>query len=260
MQDVESLHVVGRPGAPGRVERDGAADENGEPIGGRELAAEAVGRHQDRAAARLEGRQVLLQPLLGALVEAGERLVEQQHAGPRQHEPREGQAALHARREGADPLVRGALELDAGERPGERGGRRAEPRERGPEFQVLEGGQVLVDVRAVRDEPDVQSSPLGVPGAVVSRDGGGAARGAHERSENLQERRLAGPVGAEHRDGLARADVEVDAVQHAVVAEGLAKTGHSDEWVGGHPSSVDCRRAIRAGQETGSLTRATALP
>ena len=38
---------------------------------------------------------------------------------------REGQAALHARREGADPLVRGPLELDAGERPGERGGRRA---------------------------------------------------------------------------------------------------------------------------------------
>jgi hypothetical protein len=80
-----------------------------------------VGRHQDRAAAGLERRQVLLQPLLRALIEPGEGLVEQEHAGPGQHEARERQPALHAGREGAHPLVGGALELDDGERSGERG-------------------------------------------------------------------------------------------------------------------------------------------
>jgi hypothetical protein len=107
-------------GSPGRIERDGPAGEDDEPVGDRELAAEAVGGHQDRPAARLEGRQVLLEPLLRALVEAGEGLVEQEHPGPSQHEARERQPALHARREGSHPLVCGALELDAGKRSGER--------------------------------------------------------------------------------------------------------------------------------------------
>jgi hypothetical protein len=94
----------------------------------------------------------------------------------------------------------------------------------------------------------------------VARDGGRAARGTHQRGEDFQQRRLAGAIGAEHRDGLARMDLEVEPVQHAVVAEGLAKTDYSDEWIGGHPSAVDCRRASRTGQERAGLTRANALP
>src|SRR5262245_47102881 len=106
----------------------------------------------------------------------------------------------------------------------------------------------------------MRTGALGVPGAVVARDGGRTERGAYERGEDLQQRRLAGPIGAQHRDSLARMDVEIEPVQHAVAAEGLSKTGHSDEWVGGHPSGVDCRRGTGTGQGTAGLTRPTALP
>src|SRR5881628_1230961 len=148
VQAVQPLHVVRGQGTAWRVEGDGAAGQDGDPVRDGELAAEAVCRHENRAAARLERREVLLEPLLGALVEAREGLVEQQHLRPRQDKPREGQPSLHAGRERANPLVRSPIELHRPQRAGQRGGGRTQPGEYRPEPQILESGEVLVDVRA----------------------------------------------------------------------------------------------------------------
>src|SRR3989442_13700903 len=109
------------------------------------------------------------------------------------------------------------------------------------------------------DEPDLAADALGGPGAVVTGDGRGSTRRAYEGREDLEQRRLAGPVGAEHRHGLADPDVQIEAVQHAMVAEGLAETGHSDEWISGHASTVDCRRATGTGSRKRQLASG-ALP
>jgi len=177
---------------------------------------------------------VLLEPLLRALVEPREGLVEQENPRPGEDEPREGKTPLHARREGANTRVGGAIELDGGEGAGPVGGGRSEPGQRRPERQILGGGQVLVHIGAVGDEPDLAADELGVLRAIVAGDGRDPACWTHQGRQDLEQGRLAGAVGAQHRHRLAGLDVEVDAVQDAMVAEGLAETGHSDECLGGH--------------------------
>src|SRR5439155_23666182 len=145
-----------------------------------------------------------------------------------------------------------------------RGG--AEPGERGPERQVLQRGQVLVDIRAVGDQPDVAPHALGVLRAVVARHHGGAPGRTHEGREDLEQRRLARAVGAQHRQRFALVDVEVEALQHTMLAKGLTETGHSNEWICGHALNfpiVAQPRGPGQGSDSrgrGSLTRATPVP
>ena len=89
---VEPLDVLGVEPGPRGVERDAAAGEDGQAVGEAELAAEAVGGHEQRAAAGLERLQPPLQPLARALIEAGEGLVEQQHARGRERRAGPGPA------------------------------------------------------------------------------------------------------------------------------------------------------------------------
>src|SRR2546422_4273194 len=194
---------------------------------------------------------MLLEPLFRALIEPGERLVEEEDAGAREDEAREREPPLHPRREGAHALAREPVELDGRERAGELRGGRAQARERRPEFQILERGEVLVDVRAVADQPHVRSHALGLPRAIVAGDQDRPARRAHERREDLEERRFAGAVRAEERDGLARADLERETVEHSVSTEGFAETGHADERVGGHAETPNSRLGGRDGQGNG---------
>src|SRR6266850_1580499 len=110
------------------------------------------------------------------------------------------------------------------------------------------------------DEPDLAADELGILCAVVARHGHGAARRAHEGRQDLEQGRLAGAVGPQHRHRLAGTDVEIEAVQHAMVAEGLAETGHSDEWLGGHVMKPpNSRLAAGTGQGSGNLTRSANL-
>ena len=55
-----------------------------------------------------------------------------------------------------------------------------------------------------------------------------AGVGADEGGQDLDDRGLAGAVGAEQREDRSLGDVEVDAVEHEVVAEGLAQAGRGD--------------------------------
>src|SRR5690606_10773882 len=53
-----------------------------------------------------------------------------------------------------------------------------------------------------------------------------------EEVDRAQERRLARARGADQRDDLVGAHVEVDAVEHDVLAEGLADTAHAQQGWG----------------------------
>src|SRR6266481_6413616 len=61
---------------------------------------------------RLEGHQVLAQPLSPPAVEAGEGFVEEKEPGTAEENARESEPPLHARGEGARSLVRHRVELD----------------------------------------------------------------------------------------------------------------------------------------------------
>ena len=87
---------------------------------------------------------------------------------------------------------------------------RGQPVGGGEVAQVLLDGEVVVEHRVLR--------------AVAERpgQGDGAAVGGQGAGQDLQQGGLPGPVLADHRDELARADGQVHAPQHLVPAVGLA--------------------------------------
>lgn len=102
---------------------------------------------------------------------------------------------------------------------------------------------------ALPDVPDAVADGVGLGDDVVSRDGGGARRRPGQRGEHAQGGRLAGPVGAEDGDELARRDVEVDA-PHGV--HGAALVPPDGEVLGqcsgpdhGAPPGLRCVRRER---------------
>ena len=167
------------------------------------------------AAARLEGQQELVQPLPAAPVEPGEGLVEQQQPGLGQEHARQPEPALHAGRERAHALVRDRVELHLGQRGAEPGRRGVTAAHRLPEAQVLARGQVLVDVGAVRDHADAAArTRSGSRRASIAAHPERARRRAQERGEDAEQRGLAGAVGAEEGQALARGEREGHAVEH----------------------------------------------
>ena len=109
--------------------------------------------------------------------------------------------------------------------------------ERGPEAQVLERGEVLVEPRAVTEEAELTPRPLGVAGGVRAADEDPAARGTHEGGRDPQERRLAGAVGAEQGDRLAASHVEIDPVEDEMARVRLAEAARREEAIGWSPGT-----------------------
>jgi hypothetical protein len=71
----------------------------------------------------------------------------------------------------------------------------------------------------------------------VTADRGGASRRAEQGGHDLQEGRLAGPVGTQEGHRLAGSDVEVDAIEDALGTEDANETDDTNEWYGHHASS-----------------------
>lgn len=82
-------------------------------------------------------------------------------------------------------------------------------------------------------DADGPADALRVAHDVVAADDGGAGVGPEQRGQDAHERRLAGAVGTEQRVDGAGGDGEVDAVEHAPAAEGLAEAVDADRrgWV-----------------------------
>src|SRR6202008_4997207 len=92
------------------------------------------------------------------------------------------------------------------------------------------------------------------PGDVVPVEEHLAGTGVDETGHRLQERRLAGAVGAEEGDDLAFVDLEVDTEEDLHRPVGDVESLALDELSGGTPSSG---RAQRRPPESAPPTRAS---
>jgi hypothetical protein len=99
---------------------------------------------------------------------------------------------------------------------------------------------MLLVVAAAQREPAVDGAVLrhvaDPPAARPYRpalDQRGAAAQRKLAEQNLQQRRLAGPVGTEDRDELSGRDGEIEVIPEHPVAEGQPGPGERDD-VGGH--------------------------
>ena len=104
----------------------------------------------------------------------------------------------------------------------------AEVAQVGHQPQVLRAGEQAVDGGELAGHADaVARTAVGVGDDVVAGDAGLAAVGGEQRGQDVDHGRLAGAVGPEQGEDRALGDLEVDAVEHDRVAEGLAEPGRS---------------------------------
>ncbi|GAA3235892.1 hypothetical protein GCM10010468_69880 [Actinocorallia longicatena] len=195
------------------------ADPVGEPVG----LLEVLGGEQDRGALGDEGTD--RRPHLGtsARVQAGGRLVEEQHPGRADEGGGQVEAAAHPAGVLRDRPVAGVREAEplqqlGGAQPGPAGAQVVEATEH---LQVLGARQDLVQRGVLAEQPDGGPDGRGVPGDVMPGDGSGSGVGAQKGGEDADGGGLAGPVGAEQPVDGAGGDGEVEAVQGPDAAEAL---------------------------------------
>ena len=98
----------------------------------------------------------------------------------------------------------------------------------GHQAQVLLARELAVDRRDLAGEADQAADRVGLAHDVEARDPDLAGVGGDQRREDVDDRRLAGPVRAEQREHRALGDVEVDAVEDDLLAERLAEAADLD--------------------------------
>ena len=161
-------------------------------------------------------------------VQAGRRLVEEQHARAVQQREREVQAALHAAGVAADLAARGVAQPDAVEQLlAARGGTRPSRGRAAPPWRSM----CSQPVRKSSSAASCSAAPIvrRICRPVASMTSRPATRRASRRSggssvdEHQHGRRLAGAVGPEEAVDLARRDLQVDAVDGLDPALELAR-------------------------------------
>jgi len=117
----------------------------------------------------------------------------------------------------------------------------------GHQEQVLLAGEEVVDGGELAGDADHLAHRVRVAGHVMARDphlAAVGAVGADQGGQDVHRGGLAGAVGAEQREDGSLRNVQVDAVQHDLIAERLAQLGCLDRRLGsggGHtPSSRRC--------------------
>ena len=89
----------------------------------------------------------------------------------------------------------------------------------GHQEQVLLAGEQVVHCGELAGDPDDLAHRVRVPGHVMARDLHLAAVGPDEGGQDLHGGGLAGAVGAEQREDGSLGNLQVDAVQHHLVAK-----------------------------------------
>ena len=158
----------------------------------------------------------------GARVQAGGRLVEEEHLGVVDEGVGQAQPLLHAARQGLDVRVALVAQVDQLQEVADHpptGGRR-DAVAASEEVEVLPDLHVVVDPECVRHEAEDATHLVGVPGDRPAGDLGVAARRQEEGGQDAQGRRLAGAVRPDQAEDLTGLDVQVDAGdgERAVVA------------------------------------------
>src|SRR5665647_3313730 len=192
----------------GRIAYEHAAvlddHEAGTPL---EALGDVVRDHHEGVLVADVGQQAI-EDVDGARVEAGVRLVQQQHARPVEDGARDGQALAHTLAVGAHDVVAAVAELEALEELRDARLAVVHPVHVGVEAQVLQRREVEVQHGVVRDEPDGAAHGHRVVAHVVAGDPDRAGAGREQRGEHAQHGRLAGAVGAEDAEKAAALEAE----------------------------------------------------
>lgn len=120
--------------------------------------------------------------------------------------------------------------------------------ELGGEDEVLPGGQVIVHIGGLVDDPHVPPRLDGLPDDVVPEDPGGAACGERNSREDADGGGLAGAIRPQVPEGLPLGDREGDAVEGLDLAVPLREALHLDGR-DGHRNSLGFsgRKRLRGG-------------
>jgi hypothetical protein len=165
-----------------------------------------------------------------ARVQAGGGLVQEDDPRVADQGHRQVEPPLHPAGVGAGRLPAGVGQVELVEQLG-----RAPPApapaqvaQVGHQGQVLGAGEQLVHRGELAGDPDRGTHRVRVPGHVMAADAHLAAVGADQGRQDVHRGGLAGAVGAEQREDRPLGNVQVDAVQHELVAERLAQPGRPD--------------------------------
>ena len=188
-------------------------DPVGEPVG----LVEVLRRQQHGRAGRHARLDRLPQPEPAAGVEAGRRLVQEQHRRAEHERGREVEPAAHAARVRLHGPPGGLGEVEPLEQLARPVARRGTWHvvQAADHLEVLEAGQVLVDGRVLAGEADLGAQRRGVAHDVEPRDPRGAAVRLQQRGQDPHRGGLAGSVGAEQSQHAARTCREVHAAEGA---------------------------------------------
>ena len=164
-----------------------------------------------------------------ARVEAGGRLVEEQHARLADQAGAEVEPAAHAAGVAADETVGRVAEAEPLQRVGRTAARLgpAETVQQPDDLEVLAARELVVDGRELAGQPDQLTHLLGVADDVVPVHERGAGVGLQQRREDADERRLAGTVRAEEALDRPLGNVQVDVGERTRLAERLSDAGIS---------------------------------
>ncbi len=207
--------------------------------------AQLVGREEDRRAGRAEGRDPLARGLLRRRVHAGRRLVEDEQL--RAADERQGQPKTLPLAPGQPPVprpgdTREVHELEHAVRVLRVA---VEP---GVEPERLARCRAGIDAALLEHEADPGPEAPAIAGGIEAQHLHRATVRVAVPLEDLDGRRLAGPVRAEEREQLAPADLERDAREHRTAVVCLAQVPDPDRGVGA-PRGSDgrhCHGAILA--------------
>ena len=149
------------------------------------------------------------------LVERRERLVQNEQVGLVQEGAAEREPLRHPTRVGGDELAPSIPEPEPLEQHPDPLATLGDAVETAEQIEVLERGELAVDERLVRQEPDA---------AAVDVDLDRAARRGREPREQAQQRRLPGSVCSFDNEKAASLELERDACKHAPPAEPLLQS------------------------------------
>ncbi len=192
---------------------DPPAVHDGQPGGELVGLVEVVGGQQD-GDRLVRGEPADLGPHLCAplRVEAGRRLVEEEHARLVNQGQRHVEAPLHAARPATDRAVRGLGQVEALQQlvhpPAS-----ADAEDPRLQSQVVAAAGHRVQRRPLGDDADLAAHPLRMAQHVVAGDGRPAGIRTRERGQDLDGAGLAGAVRPEQAEHLAGADGEGEPVE-----------------------------------------------
>ena len=197
----------------GALGHDQPVVDDGEAIGERVRLLEVVGGQEDRRPLLAEGPDLVPHACPRLRVEAGGRLVEEQHGRPMDDAEADVEPAAHAARVRPGRAVGGGRQLEDLEhlvRPAH-GGRLVHAVEPALEDELATTGLGGIGGSALRHVADPTADLLRLLEKVDAGDGRLPTRRDEEGREHPQRGRLAGAVGSEEAEDLPGSDVEVDA-------------------------------------------------